>query len=143
MSKRKPLPPRVKRMNRQGRLASARTWLPTYTGKNILQGYCRHFAVDWRCAAIELAQLGVTLDPTYLAQRELTEREMIKTRKQRKQQREAIANEHWHPYTDAYTAYLAGDFAALHDLEQREAAFMARGLDSYNSESSSATRCSK
>lgn len=26
----------------------------TYTSKNILQGYCRHFGVDWRCAAAEL-----------------------------------------------------------------------------------------
>lgn len=109
-------------MKRKGRIASARTWLPTFTGKNVLRGYCRHFGVDWRCAVIELAQLGVKFDPAYLAQREITELAKIETRTPRKKKREAGANDHWHPYTDPLSAYLAGDFAALHDLEQREAA---------------------
>jgi hypothetical protein len=90
-----------------------------YTGKNILRGYCRHFAVDWRCAAAELKMLGVKIDPRYLAQREQTDAEQARIRQQQKQRRDAAAQEHWHPYTDAFSAYLAGDFAALHDLEER------------------------
>jgi hypothetical protein len=38
----------------------------------------------------------------------------------RKEQRKSLQNQHWHPFTDAHSAYLAGDFAALHDLEMRE-----------------------
>jgi hypothetical protein len=40
-------------------------------------------------------------------------------RKNRKEQKEK-GNKHWHPYTDAFTAFLAEDYAAVHDLEMRE-----------------------
>lgn len=40
-------------------------------------------------------------------------------RKKRKEQK-ARGNEHWHPYTDALSAFLAEDYAAVHDLEMRE-----------------------
>jgi len=122
MSKRKSLPPKVKRMTREGRRASAVTWLPTYTGKNELRGYCNHFAVDWRCAAAELKLLGVNLDAAYLAQRERTEAETIRKRQEQKQHRDAKSSGRWHPYADPMAAYAAGDFAALHDLEHRQMA---------------------
>jgi len=63
--KKKPLPPRRKRMNRGRRLQSARHWLPTYRGKNIVRGYAKWFGVDLRCAVLELRMLGVEVDPTY------------------------------------------------------------------------------
>ncbi|WP_144056533.1 hypothetical protein [Rhodopirellula europaea] len=99
-------------MKRATRLASAQSWLPEYTGKNVLRGYCKHFGVDWRCAAI---------DPEYLTQRETAEATEIRRRKERKQQRELKESARWHPYTDQVSAFLVGDFAALHDLQQREA----------------------
>lgn len=117
MGKKKALPPRVKRMKRAGRLASAKSWLPTYTGKSILRGYCKHFAVNWRCAAMELKQLGIKLDPEYLAIREKSEAETVRKRQEKKQ--EQAVNQHWHPYSDPFEAYLASDFAALHELELR------------------------
>lgn len=40
-------------------------------------------------------------------------------RKKCKEQK-AEANEHWHPYSDALTAFLAEDYAAVHDLEMKE-----------------------
>jgi hypothetical protein len=118
--KRKSLPPRVKRMNRSARLDSAKKWIPTYTGKHLLHGYCNHYAVDWRCAVIELKLLGITIDPAYIAQRERTEAEIQRQRQAKTEERESLQNQHWHPFTDAYSAYLAGDFAALHDLQMRE-----------------------
>ena len=118
--KRKPLPPRVKRMKRPARLESAKNWIPTYAGKHLLRGYCNHYGVGWRCAAIELKLLGIAVDPAYIAQRERTEAELTKQRQTRKEERKAVQNLHWHPFTDAYSAYLAGDFAALHDLQMRE-----------------------
>ena len=117
--KKKPLPPRVKRMNRERRITAARSWLLSYTGKNILRGYCKHFGVDWRCAAAELEILGVKIDAGYLATRGATEAELVRKRAERKQEREAQETDHWHPYTDPFSAYLAGDFAALHDLESQ------------------------
>jgi len=118
--KTKPLPPKVKRMERAGRIASARIWLASYSGKNVLRGYCAHFGVDWRCAAVELKTLGVDLDPAYLAQRERTEAEQSRKRIEQKQKQQADSDQHWHPYTDPLSAYVAGDVEALHDLEQRQ-----------------------
>lgn len=66
--------------------------------------------------------LGVKIDPAYLALRERADEESSRQKKERAQRREAEENAHWHPHTDPLAAYLAGDFAALHDLQQREAA---------------------
>lgn len=60
--KNKALPPRVKRIKRPARLQSARHWVPTYNGKNIIRGYKKRYGVDWRCAIKELEMLGVQLD---------------------------------------------------------------------------------
>lgn len=57
--------PRHKRMNRPARLQLAQAWLQKYSGKNVVRGYRKHFAVDWKCAAIELDMLGVELDRDY------------------------------------------------------------------------------
>jgi hypothetical protein len=88
----------------------------------VLRGYCKHFAVDWRCGAIELQMLGVKLDPAYLAQRAKAEAEAIQKRLEKKQQAEAANNEHWHPYTDMLSAYLDGSYESLHDLQLRQMA---------------------
>lgn len=70
--KRKPLPPRRKRMNRQTRLASARSWLMKFPGKNVVRSYAKWFGVDLFCAAKELSLCGVAVDPSYVAQLKAT-----------------------------------------------------------------------
>jgi len=110
--------PRAKRMKRSARLQSAVSWLKKYEGKNVLRGYCKHFGVDWRCAAIELRQLAVQLDPDDLNRREQFERQVARERKRR---REARASEYPLPgpfeYQSLFDVYLAKDFAALHAME--------------------------
>lgn len=64
--------PRYKRMKRQARLQAAPHWLPTYTGKNLVRGYARHFGVDLLCAIAELQLLSIEIDPNYIAQTKLT-----------------------------------------------------------------------
>ena len=121
--KKKPLPPRCKRMKRPARQQSAKAWLVQYTGKNILRGYCKHFAVDWRCAAIELKQLGVHLDPKYLKQREVTEQQLSIARKKRRQTRNDEAlSENWYEYDygSPWDAYLAEDYAAMYDMQCKQ-----------------------
>jgi hypothetical protein len=116
--KKKQLGPRRKRMKRSARVQSAVSWLKQYSGKNVLRGYCANYGVDWRCAAIELKQLGIHLDPDYLKQREITEQQLAKSRKQR---REAPIGEErselWHDYNSPLEAYLAEDHAALYAME--------------------------
>lgn len=53
-------------MKQPGRLHSAKSWLPTYKGKNILQGYRKQYGVDLLCAIRELEMLGIALNPEYI-----------------------------------------------------------------------------
>jgi hypothetical protein len=116
--KKRQLGPRRKRMQRSVRVQSAMSWLKQYGGKNVLRAYCKQYGVDWRCAAIELKQMGVHLDPDYLKQREDTERQLADSRKQR---RVAKIDEElsggWYEYDSPLEAYLAEDYAALHAME--------------------------
>lgn len=89
--KRNVLPPRRLRMKRCGRLASARHWMPTYEGKNIVRGYARWFGVDHLCAVKELRILGVTVDPAYVAMLECTARNKGVARAKARARREAEA----------------------------------------------------
>jgi hypothetical protein len=118
--KSKSLKTRAKQMKRAARLMSAKTWIPSYTGKKLLRGYCKHYGIQWRVAALELKLLGHEIDPEYLAARDLAEKLLAKQRRAKKARRMELRNEHWHPFTDAYSAYLAEDYAAMHDLEMRE-----------------------
>ena len=70
--KQKPLPPRRKRMNRQARLASARSWLTKFSGKNVVRSYANWFGVDLLCAVKELSLCGVSVDPAYVTQLKTT-----------------------------------------------------------------------
>lgn len=55
MAKRKGnLGPRRKRMTREARLQSAKSWLKDYEGKNVIKSYGKWFAVDQICAMKEL-----------------------------------------------------------------------------------------
>lgn len=115
--KKKPLPPRVKRLKRPARLRAARDWMVKYEGKNILRGYCKHFGVDWRCAAKELTMLGVKLDPEYLQQRERDEAALARSRKRKRQARLATTDQDWPSHESELDAYVAEDYAALYAME--------------------------
>ena len=45
-------------MKRNQRLQSAKQWISTYEGKNLVRGYKKHFGVDEVCALLELKALG-------------------------------------------------------------------------------------
>jgi hypothetical protein len=114
----KALSPRCKRMKRPARLMSAVSWLEKFSGKNVLRGYCKHYGVDWRCAAIELTRLGVQLGPDYLQERERTEQDLAAHRKKRREAQVADSASHrWYDYETPLEAYLAEDYAALYDME--------------------------
>ncbi len=106
----KALPPRAKRMDRSARLQSARTWLKTYKGTNIVAGYRRHFGVDWVCAFTELAILGVKIDPAYKQRLLKSVEGDLVARQRRKAQHEGSYEEP--PEQDEYFAYIAGYTAA-------------------------------
>ena len=110
--------PRAKRMKRPARLQSAVAWLKAFDGQHVLRSYCKHFGVDWRCAALELQQLGVQLDADYLEARERSERQRIIARKRRREERNVQPDcQDSIGYETLLDAYLAGDFPALHAME--------------------------
>lgn len=116
--KKKQLGPRRKRMTRSARVRSAVSWLKRYSGKNVRRGYCKHYGVDWRCAATELKQLAIHLDPDYLKRREATERQLANSPKQRREARIGEEpSELWCEYNSPPEAYLTEDYAALHAME--------------------------
>ena len=76
--------PRRKRMRMLARIQAAQQWLPTYTGKNIVRGYARHFAVDLLCSVKELEMLGHQFTPEYKEQLKKSLEGQIKQKQERK-----------------------------------------------------------
>ncbi len=85
MNKKKSNVPRVKRMKQTSRLESAKHWLPTYTGKSIINGYRKHYGVNVVSAIHELRLLGIIL-----SEREIDQ--AITGEKQRKLAKQARKN---------------------------------------------------
>lgn len=84
--------PRHKRMLREARLQAANHWIPKYEGKNIVNGYSKHFAVDKLCAVKELEILGYKIDPEYIKRLEESLEGERKAKQHRKQEREQAKN---------------------------------------------------
>ena len=107
--KKKPLPPRHKRMKRPARLQAARTWLAKYPGKNVVTSYKKHFAVDALCALAELQMLGVRLDPEYVQRVRSSEQSRIEARRRERERRKASAGPpELDGESDETFAYIAG-----------------------------------
>jgi hypothetical protein len=85
--KKKILPPRHKRMKREGRLQAAPKWIAAYNGKSLIKGYCKHFNVNVGCALEELRTLGVKLDDKLVANARRGEMDKLQQRKAAKAKR--------------------------------------------------------
>ena len=70
-------------MKQPARLHSAKTWVPSYQGKNIVQGYRKNYEVDLLCGIRELEMLGIRLKPEYVkaVKQSLKEKALEKQRK--------------------------------------------------------------
>ena len=107
MSKKKrKLLPRCKRMNRHSRLQSAKAtnWVKLYSGKNVIRGYCRWYAVDPLCAVHELRLLGVSIsvEQEEKLRRSAMNKSMARSQKRKKQDIDIF------PDYDETFAYIAG-----------------------------------
>ena len=102
--------PRIRRIKRPARLASAKVWLLTYTGRHVARSYMRRYGVDWETAFIELPLLGVSLDSAYIA----SVRSCVNAQRLERQRRRALVAESrarsdalWDG-SDANFAFIAG-----------------------------------
>ena len=109
--RKRPLPPRTMRMDRHGRLLSARPWLATQRGRpavRIARSYRKRFGVDWACAIAELSALGISFDPKWREQlaRALEGARQAKVR--RKADKETAMPRTEFPKSDETCAFVAG-----------------------------------
>lgn len=65
---------------RENRLRSAKRWIKTYSGKNIVKGYSKKYSVDKLCAVKELRMIGVEISDEY-------EKQLINSMEALRQQR--------------------------------------------------------
>lgn len=99
---------RFKRMKQPGRLQSAKSWLPTYKGKNILQGYRKQYGVDFLCAIRELEMLGIVLNPRYVkAVKRTVEGELLARKRKKIKRQEGQEGVYGIDY-DEYFSFIAG-----------------------------------
>jgi hypothetical protein len=107
MAKKKPLPPRRKRMGRPARLQAARHWIPTYSGKSIVHGYAKWFGVDLTCSLKELELLGVPLDPVYVERLRVTLQNRVQPKRTKEPERADIPEGYGEDWDDDF-ACIAG-----------------------------------
>ena len=100
--------PRRKRLKREQRLESAKSWLPTYEGKNIFRGYRKRYGMDWPTALRELEMLGVEVDPGDREQVLRTVQEQAEARKRKRLEKAAELEGALGIEQDDYFAYIIG-----------------------------------
>lgn len=69
-----------KSLKRERRLNSAKNWIKTYSGNNIVKGYSKKYSVDKLCAVKELRMVGAEISEEY-------EKQLINSMGALKQQR--------------------------------------------------------
>lgn len=118
-------------MNRAARLGSAKHWLPTYTGCDVVKGYRKWYGVSTVCAITELRQLGIKVDEQRLIQAKRTEESAALQRAKKRQERAEKRVEEETPLVefDENFAYIAGytnrgfPYGTVEELEAEDDAF--------------------
>ena len=54
-----------KTLKREYRLRSAKDWIKTYSGNNVVKGYSKKYSVDKLCAVKELRMIGFEISEEY------------------------------------------------------------------------------
>ena len=102
-----PNTPRHWRMNRQQRLESAKAWLSTYEGKNVVKGYRKRFHVDMLCAIHELQMLGSEFKSDYI---DAVKASLAASQRRKREKKNAKAEKEFDDIIecDEYFAYIEG-----------------------------------
>lgn len=78
-------------MTRGARLQSAKHWIPSYSGRDIVKGYRKWYGVDTVCAILELRQLGVGIPESRLLEAKRTEEATAQRRVEQGRRAESAA----------------------------------------------------
>ena len=99
------------RMDRNGRLQSARSWLAAQRGRpaeRIARSYRKRYGVDWSCAIAELSVLGIAFDPKWREQLDRTLEGAKRTKACRQEEQAAARACPEFPDSDEHFAFIAG-----------------------------------
>ncbi|GGA66818.1 hypothetical protein [Ornithinibacillus halotolerans] len=100
--------PRHKRLNRQSRVQAAKHWIPKYEGKNLVNGYSKHFGVNKLTAVYELELLGYTFKESYKQKLRESERQKQRKAEERNALKKQQQEEDMFPDSDETFAFIAG-----------------------------------
>ena len=88
--KKKSNTPRRKSFKRPQRLESAKTWISTYEGKKIVQGYAKCYGVDLLCAITELQMLGHKFSDDYINRVKTSLENQRRAKEEKKREKELV-----------------------------------------------------
>ena len=94
---------RQKRFSREARLQSAKKWIASYRGRDVVRGYRKWFGVSTVCAIVELRMLGVDVPDHRLEEAREAERAQAALRARHRQRRATPAGD-----SDEEFAFIAG-----------------------------------
>ena len=100
--------PKRKQYKREQRLQSAKEWLETYAGKNIVKGFRQHYGVDWKTAFTELELLGVNVDPEYKKRVLESVENAIAARRRKREEQLTDAEDLLNEFQDDNFAFIVG-----------------------------------
>lgn len=84
-----------KTLKREKRLSSAKSWIKTYSGNNLVKGYSKNYSVDKLCAVKELRMIGVDISEEY-------EKQLINSMEALRQQRLSFKKKREDKLNDLY-----------------------------------------
>jgi len=102
------LVPKRKQYKREQRLQSAKEWLETYAGKNIVKGFRQRYGVDWKTAFTELEMLGVNMDPEYKKRVLESVENAIAARRRKREEQLTDAEDLLNEFQDDNFAFIVG-----------------------------------
>ena len=83
------------KLNRIKRLLSAKRWIETYDGTNIVKGYAKKYAIDIFCAIYELRRMNISISEEYEKQLKQSIETLKKYRQLKKEEKELELKCEW------------------------------------------------
>lgn len=97
---------RRKQLNKAERLARAKEWFNSYTGKNLVKGYAKWLGVNWLCALHELKLAGISFSEEYEQRIARAYQHRMENKSLRKQR--LLLNEFPQYESDEHFAFIVG-----------------------------------
>ena len=98
-------------MKKDARLQSAKCWIPKYSGKNLIKGYMKRYAIDELGALLDLRLLGMPISDDRISEaRKKIENKVIqkKSIKEKRKKKELEQSQFLDRDSDEEFAYIAG-----------------------------------